>query len=517
LSVVGSLEDLSFPDILQVIHVSRQSGTLILQSPDAERKVRFRNGLVCGATLGKGGPELEDLLVQKGIVDGAVLEASRARQTLTGEPLPSVLIGLGAVSQETIDRVVREELRSILRSLVLLQEGEFRFEVHDEPPARGPGWNLEEGLQPDSILQGLEVPAPARPSVERRAPRPKVPRHVLLVVDRSVVRLALRDELVRRHFQVEECTTPAAGLEVAKSLTARGVRFALVCDLILPEATGEGWRGGLALLRQIRGLAPDLVAIMVGEVRDPAAIREARQAGAIGYVPLPDLGTAGLAEVGTRLSQFCGEVRAALWQPDRLAADESPAPTGSLRAVDQLSLLRGLIREMHPDEEIEIPLLVLRLAAEYFERGILFSVREGEARGTGAFGGEASAGGGEGLDDRIRGVALPVTPGSVLHRAVEARTTYLGPIPPSRANAILLERLGTPAPTEAALMPLVGGRQVFGILYGDNAPSGRPVADLRALEIFVSQAGIALENAWLQRRINSLAAGGGGRGRGARS
>ena len=63
MTVVGSLEDLSFPDILQVVHVSRQSGTLVLTGPQGERRVRFHNGLVCGATLGDRGPELEDLLV----------------------------------------------------------------------------------------------------------------------------------------------------------------------------------------------------------------------------------------------------------------------------------------------------------------------------------------------------------------------------------------------------------------------------------------------------------------------
>ncbi len=516
MSVVGSLEDLSFPDILQVIHVSRQSGTLVLQGEDTERRVRFRNGLVCGATLGREGPELEDVLVQKGIVDRSALEAARARQAVTSEPLSSVLVDLGAVSQETVEGVVREELRSILRSLVLLQEGEFRFELEEEGPPGGPGRALEQGLGPESILQDLDIPQPAGPRVERRARRPRVPRDVLLVIDRSVVRMALKEELLRRHFQVEACATPSAGVDLARSLVARGVPFALVCDLILPEATGAGWSGGLELLRQIRRIAPEVVAIMVGEVRDATAARAVEQAGALGYVPLPDLGSATLEQVGARLGEFCAAVRVALWQPDRLSTREEQAIEGRVRAVDHLSLLRGLIGEIHADEEIEIPLLVLRLAAEYFERGILFSVRNGEGRGMGAFGGEAAAGSG-GLDERIRGVSIPLASGSVLQRAVEGRITYIGPIPASRANTALLDKLGTPAPAEAALLPLLSGRHVFAILYGDNAPSGRPVADLRALEIFVSQAGMALENALLHRRINALAPESGGNPGGARA
>jgi ActR/RegA family two-component response regulator len=505
LTVVGSLEDLSFPDILQVIHVSRQTGTLILSAREGVRRVRFQNGLVCGATLGEGGPELEDLLMERGHIRAEALEAARARRARTGETPSSALVGIGAVSQETLERVVREELRTILRALVLLQEGEFRFEVKDEGPGGGPGLGLAEGLEPESILQGVDAGSLRRAARERRAALPRVPRHVLLVIDRSVIRFALRDELLRRHFQVEACATPAAALDLARSLSGRGIAFSLVCDLILPDATGKGWSGGLDLMRQIRRLAPGVVALMVGEVRDGAAAREARAAGAAGYLPLPDLGGAALGEVGARLLAFCGEVRAALFHPDRLVDGEPPPAAEPLRVVDQLSLLRGLIGEMHGEEETEIPLLVLRLAAEYFERGVLFSVRGAEACGTGAFGGEPADGRGTGLDARIRGVVLPLGRGSILLRAAQERGAYVGPIPRTPPNAALLERLGSPAPPEAALLPLVSGSQVFGILYGDNLHSGRPIGDLKGLEIFLSQAGMALQNALLQRRLQSLA------------
>ena len=127
MSVVGSLEDLSFPDLLQVIHVSRQSGTLILSGSQGTRRVTFRNGLVCGATLGEGGPELEEILVERGMVDSASVDEARGHQTRTGEPLPSSLVTIRAITQETLEQVVRQELHTILRSLVLLEEGEFRF------------------------------------------------------------------------------------------------------------------------------------------------------------------------------------------------------------------------------------------------------------------------------------------------------------------------------------------------------------------------------------------------------
>ena len=60
---------------------------------------------------------------------------------------------------------------------------------------------------------------------------------------------------------------------------------------------------------------------------------------------------------------------------------------------------------------------------------------------------------------------------------------------------------------EVALLPLVTHRETIAVLFGDNPETGRPVGRLDALEVFVNQAGVAFENAFLQRKIQSLQAG----------
>jgi hypothetical protein len=165
---------------------------------------------------------------------------------------------------------------------------------------------------------------------------------------------------------------------------------------------------------------------------------------------------------------------------------------------------------MHAEQEIEIPLLVLRLATEYFERGVLFALHDGQAHGTGAFGGEDAAGPtGGSLDRRMRGVALPLARGSFLETAVRTRATVVGPLASGGANATLIERLGGPPPREAAVLPVLGGPVIFSLLYGDNGDSAHPIGDLRGLEIFVAQAGMALHSAGLQRRLTALSRRGG--------
>ncbi len=525
MSVVGCLEDLSFPDILQMIHLSRQSGTLIMTQGDEERCVRFRDGRVCGATLGRGDLELEDLLMQRGMLTRAALDRARERQEGTGEPISSALVALGSISQETIDRVVREELGAIVRSLVVLQEGEFRFE-QSEPVSQsaGPGIELSEGLEPATILR---EPAPAAEPADHGTPdrrggpqsapaRVDGARRVLLLVERSYLRLALRDDLLQHGWEVNGCAAADNARDLARGLAESGVPFHLVCDLFLPDETGSGWGGGLELVKEMREIAPALQAILIGEVRDPRQIEEIQSAGSAEYVPLPDMSTAGNAAMGQALAGFCTALRDTL-RGRRPAPRPAPPAAGAIRVGDPLSLLRGLIGEMRGEEQAEIPLLVLRLAGEYFERGSLFMIVDQEAYGVGGFG-TGDPGGHDGMDRRMRGAAVPIRPGSVMARAMESTDAIVGAIPRTPENASLLDAVGLPAPSEAALLPLASGKKIIGVLYGDNGGKGRPLGDLKALEIFLSQAGFALENAFLQRKVDSLSqrSGGGepGAGRG---
>ena len=68
----------------------------------------------------------------------------------------------------------------------------------------------------------------------------------------------------------------------------------------------------------------------------------------------------------------------------------------------------------------------------------------------------------------------------------------------------LLDSIGRLRGGDAALLPLVTHRETIAILYGDNPESGRPPGRLDSLRVFINQAGIALENAILHRKVHDL-------------
>ena len=56
-------------------------------------------------------------------------------------------------------------------------------------------------------------------------------------------------------------------------------------------------------------------------------------------------------------------------------------------------------------------------------------------------------------------------------------------------------------------MPMLNNGEVLTIFYGDNTKSGKRLGMPRGLELMLAQAGMALENALLQRKLKTLSAG----------
>jgi GAF domain-containing protein len=64
-------------------------------------------------------------------------------------------------------------------------------------------------------------------------------------------------------------------------------------------------------------------------------------------------------------------------------------------------------------------------------------------------------------------------------------------------------RIGRFQSKGVALLPLVAHRETIALVFGDNPETGRDPGSLEPLEVFMQQAGIALENVFLQRKLQA--------------
>lgn len=165
-----------------------------------------------------------------------------------------------------------------------------------------------------------------------------------------------------------------------------------------------------------------------------------------------------------------------------------------------ISALRSLTQELRfPNSTSEITLLILRFASDIFQRGVLFMVGENEIVGLGQFGLEI-----EGADEKIRETALFSKDSPFLTKIMNEAHSYRGPMVKDKVTEIMMKELGGGWPVEVAIFPLIAEGRVAAMLYCDNLPTGEAITETEGLEIFVSQAGLALEKSLLQRRLQEM-------------
>lgn len=149
--------------------------------------------------------------------------------------------------------------------------------------------------------------------------------------------------------------------------------------------------------------------------------------------------------------------------------------------------------------------MVLRFAAEFMNRAIILMVRRDEIVGLGQFGIEETGGS---ADARVRRLRIPRNGESLFSAILEAKHPAVVRPEPAVWNRYLFEHLGPEIPDEVFVGPIVSEGRVVAILYGDNLPDKKPIGGTEALEIFLSQAGVAMEKALLERKLLESGQGG---------
>jgi hypothetical protein len=168
----------------------------------------------------------------------------------------------------------------------------------------------------------------------------------------------------------------------------------------------------------------------------------------------------------------------------------------------ELTALKSMFDELRfPTATAEVTLLILRYASEVVNRAILFMVKKDEVRGLGQFGIELK---GKSADQVVRNIKVPMNQSSLFLSVIESRRSYLGILESNPIHAYVVNELGGAMPEEVIAIPLVVDGKVALVVYGDNLPERKPIRGMDALEIFMNQAGMALEKALLEKRIAEL-------------
>lgn len=577
MSLVGSLEDLSLLDILQIVNVSRRTGVLRLSPPGTGHAfIHFSTGNVSDIVGGFDELSFLRFFETQGLVEPT--EITEALSQSENRPLQALhrMLQAGILSRPFVEQARRLELARRLKDLTRCDKGEFLFSLdeHDEQTDLASPvtfYALEQPVSPQNLLtQTLaetNFPAPVPRSAPPRPPQPPPPAPrppsppafvevpvevmapsprplppaarpsapparpfqasgenpvrmsqaknkitVVLASDESIFKTMLLSRLAKHFAQVLPVSSLNEYIAACSGLIEQHLPFLVFTDLLMPTADGAGYLGGLELLEKSGLSFPQVKVILMSDLDDERIMEMAKLKGAVAVLMKPALQQIRVDQLETSITGFadlfCHEVDRLLPPVEEEVASfykdlGAEAVGDGYRVRDQLGLLKGLMGELaSPRESSEISLLVLRLAAEYFERAILFLVKKDEIIGLGGFG---ETGDPEMMMQKVRRLRIPAGVGSLFDEAVLARNTCLKSREDfSEVDKDFSEALGSKRVREVVAIPMISRGRVVALLYADNALSGDPLPDLSGIEIFMAQAGLAMEKALLERQLMHL-------------
>jgi CheY-like chemotaxis protein len=342
-------------------------------------------------------------------------------------------------------------------------------------------------------------------------------RRILLVDDEEDVRGILGRHFAAAGFEIVDAGDPEEAAKAALKLRADDGPFVLVTDLGMPASGGASFQGGFEVVKRLWKMNLRPPVLMMTESLNQSLRLRARQMGVQSFVFKPTLSKLSprqfeadisafaaklVADVLPRLAEAAVARPAAL--PKRKPAD-GEAPGAGPPAEDAARpfefLKRRLVELRQVGDANQIAALVMKVAREFFERAILFVVKSEEARGLGGFGLAPRE---ETLNLLARQVTIPLGEDSVFREVARGRRAFAGPPPPDRWMGYLLGRIGRFQSSRVAILPLAAHRETIALVFGDNPETGREPSGLDALEVFVQQAGIALENTFLQKKLETI-------------
>jgi len=132
MSFVGDLEHLPIVDVIQLLHATRKSGTLCLNSTKGESQLVFRDGCIVSANHSNNSVRIGQILVQMNAISREELDKTLAAQNLAGDnrvPLIAALIEGNKIKKEDAFKGLETLIEMTIVEVLTWTEGTFELDV----------------------------------------------------------------------------------------------------------------------------------------------------------------------------------------------------------------------------------------------------------------------------------------------------------------------------------------------------------------------------------------------------
>ena len=131
----GNLRDFTITQLLNLINLASKTGTLVVDGPNEQAHVAFRDGKLSYAQVGQEDSGLASILHRANKLNANQYRAIMERSgKMADKELGLLLINAGYVTQEDILLNLQAYFTEVVRRLFTWVEGSFRFEAEMLPP-----------------------------------------------------------------------------------------------------------------------------------------------------------------------------------------------------------------------------------------------------------------------------------------------------------------------------------------------------------------------------------------------
>lgn len=548
MSLVGKLEDLGLGEILQIVALSGKSGILHIKSRGRTGKVFFYKGKVVNAYSDAYRISLGEYLVRKGHVKQEVINMALEQQKKANatEKLGSILIREFNVQKDKIEESVVDLIEKSVFSLFYWTEGEFQFELTDEIKSEEISVDFmqydlsqNKGLNPQFLaMEGTRILDEAKkgteshqfenshqaeqintseesvyiPPAEWTGQEIAVNKPVIFFFDEyPVIKNVVSKHFQKKGFDIVTTDTLEEAKDTLKEFLKNNAQMILVTSLIAEKADGTGVLGGLELVNLIP--KNENIKIFVScDYHIPDAEELLKQWN-VTLIKKPKKNQLTKENIEKEIKLFIEtleksfsdittireERKAVVTSPwekelkEEFDIKESPA---SLHTTPGLKLLKSMVTELSNAESgNEIILMILRLASEIMPRAVLFAIKNNTLFGLGQFGLEQFI---QEPFKTVKNLSFPLK--GKIEEVVKYNMPYKGFPPDDETLNTIYRQLGGEKPSEIFIATITSNNKPVVLFYGDNLPHKNNIQDTDALEIFFTQAGLAMERLLLGKK-----------------
>jgi hypothetical protein len=149
MAMTGNLDTMSLADLLVWASENGKTGVLELERNRICRRIAFEAGRIVACSSDDPPSRLGQFLLSRGKITREILRDALARQEQDGQPLGAILRGMGALTDDEIEKLVREKAEENIYGLFEWPGAVFRFEQDEAPDP----WAIAVDLEIEEVLR----------------------------------------------------------------------------------------------------------------------------------------------------------------------------------------------------------------------------------------------------------------------------------------------------------------------------------------------------------------------------